>query len=282
MKRVFLLFLFFSTLYARANDTLTRAQVYNFNVGDTFDYKNIEQGTSGIFPVIIINSFNRVVIEGKFYSSTGDTLFIARKNYTLSANDIFSFTSDDTLLIDGLQAYEIFYDSSLHTSPGPFSASLGYNGIVVNTLNFGQSIDSFQYVISSANGLGIVDKSTTYPTDYHNIFEYDTSLIYYSKGNQSWGTPATIAVGITNLTSQHPLINLFPTINNGQFKINIANANGADCQVAVYDLTGREIIRTTLNNNNNDIEIPYASAGMYLWNVTSQGTILQSGKMVVN
>ena len=80
MKKVLLFltccFLFVAANYA--NDTLTRAQVYNFNVGDTFDYKFTYISTIPYWEHDSYD-FQRQVIEDTFMSALSDTLFIARK-----------------------------------------------------------------------------------------------------------------------------------------------------------------------------------------------------------
>ncbi|MBK8657841.1 MAG: hypothetical protein IPN22_02925 [Bacteroidetes bacterium] len=78
--KTFLLFLFVvSNVFGLANDTLTRAQVYSFSVGDTFDYKHSNSYFIGTPGYQYSESFERHVIVGTYFSVDSNTLFIAKK-----------------------------------------------------------------------------------------------------------------------------------------------------------------------------------------------------------
>src|ERR1043165_336304 len=67
----------------RANDTLTRAQVYNFEVGDTFDYKYHNQSLPGSSWPFGYSYYYRIVITGKYVSSNNDTIAYQINNDSL-------------------------------------------------------------------------------------------------------------------------------------------------------------------------------------------------------
>jgi hypothetical protein len=285
MKIFFALFLFLAAFGAQANDTLTRAQVYNFNVGDTFDYK-YEDNLSQVSPLEGYDhiSYSRIIVTEVTYSAIRDSLFITEKEYSVLPYGIIVFSQYDTLSVDSSSHYVAFdIPNSFAWHLCGLTFDTGYNARPTNTASW------------SCGNLGVWEDDVTYAAGIGNtltkVFLSDgesdneaitTSLIYYSKSGETWGTPATIAVGIANVTAQQPAVSLIPTINNGRFKIKITNAISADYQLAVYDLTGREIKRAALNNSITNIEITNASSGMYVWKVTMQGAVVQSGKMVVN
>jgi hypothetical protein len=157
----------------------------------------------------------------------------------------------------------------------------GYNQRIVNQAALCGGLGCYTDEVTYSNGLG---KTKTYVsggdggTEY---FEDDTTLIYYSKSGGTWGVPAIIAMGITNIPQQNPSITLFPTINNGQFKLSINDPNSASPQLIIYDLTGREVKRTNVLNGINNVALDNASAGMYLWSVASEGAISKSGKLII-
>ena len=71
--------------------TLTRAQVYNFNVGDTFDYKiESKDGTLNGQPGITFDliSFQRVIITQAHYFFSTDSFFIVEENYNTPKTDL--------------------------------------------------------------------------------------------------------------------------------------------------------------------------------------------------
>src|SRR4051812_21745565 len=83
-----------------ANDTLTRAQVYNFNVGDTFDYEISGGGINNPIPYSF--GYERQIVEAKYYSSGLDTLFLILK--TVYPTPV----SFDTMILNDLPDFEIF------------------------------------------------------------------------------------------------------------------------------------------------------------------------------
>ncbi len=105
MRQSFLLIILFTGLTSNAtNDTLTRAQVYNFNVGDTFDYETESIQVSQDDPINYIHSisFSRYVVTQVQSSQTGDSLFIVEQVYQNSQGDTLSFQDSTTLIIDSI------------------------------------------------------------------------------------------------------------------------------------------------------------------------------------
>jgi len=101
--------LLFITVGLLANDTLTRAQVYNFNVGDTFDYKEVYQYGSTLAPPgtpwHTTISYSRYIITSQFYSPDSATKYIQRKQVYPEPAVL------DTLVLTNLNAIEVYQDS---------------------------------------------------------------------------------------------------------------------------------------------------------------------------
>ena len=135
--------------------------------------------------------------------------------------------------------------------------------------------------VAYASGLGITG-IYTYSSDGFSSWNSGlTTLIYFHKATEIWGTPETIVMGTNDIAANSALINLFPTINTGQFQIKITNGNSPNYQLLVYDLTGRVVEHATLKNGINDVTLSSSNKGMYLWSVMSDGVILKAGKLVV-
>ncbi len=118
MKKVLLAFLLMTSCAAFASDTLTRAQIYNFNVGDTFDYEEtiLNYGMYDFDQSEVVN-FSRCVINHQYYSAGSDTLFIVRQwLYPLPIHY-------DTLTIDSLGYVQVFIDSPSNSQISIDSAS---------------------------------------------------------------------------------------------------------------------------------------------------------------
>ncbi len=183
MRYILFLLLITSAFAARANDTLTRAQIYNFNVGDTFDYKEHIYSPE---PWETLDSvhYSRCVIQSIWYSANNDTLYISRAwTYPLPL-------SYDTLILDSLQYPEIKIDSDpFDTAQYTFYPTSLYN-CAVNEEYFFCCFSDADYFFYG-QGLG---KVLSVKSRGENVLYLDSvSLIYYSKDTGSWGTPYYIA-----------------------------------------------------------------------------------------
>jgi hypothetical protein len=188
-------FLFGGKLFA--NDTLTRAQVYNFNVGDTFDYMISARWQMSTPTIHSSLDFERYIIMEVYSSADLDTLFIVRKREYPQAN------YNDTVIIDSSLRFEILYarNQYLHNYGGmtegaitelnsPYNGRMG-DSISMMTLGnesrikFVQGLGRTFYYSSGGDGSG---------TDWGTSI---TSLIYYSRGSEKYGTPYYLLDGET-------------------------------------------------------------------------------------
>jgi hypothetical protein len=185
--KTFLLFLFVvSAVFGLANDTLTRAEVYNFSVGDTFDYKHSNSYFIGSPGYQYSESFERHVIVGTYFSVDSTTLFIAKKII-----DGFLVVTYDTVVITGLQDYGIYYVNELYCLDTTYNmdSTSQYNGRRVNVSVCSGGLESVYEENRVVEGLGIARKHQSYGNPMDGFFSYTTELLYYSKGNETWGTP---------------------------------------------------------------------------------------------
>ncbi len=177
-----LFFLFsLSFINLKANDTLTRAQVYSFNVGDTFDYHDYGVGIKNPLPQN--DSYYRVIITGKTLSVGGDSLIITKRIYR--END----TSDATVVLTRLQEYEINLTQD-SVCPLQFSIDTGFsfNGREKNSVTTTSCLNGGA-TYTFAEGLGMVYKQTSSNSNPQFDAIYTENLIYYSNGIIRWGTP---------------------------------------------------------------------------------------------
>jgi len=189
VKALYLFFLLLLSSAAYSNDTLTRAQVYNFSVGDTFDYKQTSSGTDPLGRSGSSINYTRFVITSVDYSTDSTLLFIGRKReFPLPV-------SFETLVIDSLDQYEylLHYNTGCNNRSSLIDTSMYYNGKTLNStcyfeLEMGES-DKF------AAALGIVYIETGGGSD--NAYSNNINqLLYYSKGAEKWGIPYYVDGGM--------------------------------------------------------------------------------------
>lgn len=170
-----------------AIDTLTYAQIYNFNVGDTFDYRiNVDDVNTGFSYI----NYSRKVVTEKTYSINSDTLYI---KYAATNGAVLN---TDTITNMNEQAVYSVIDSSyeancsrmeqydITTYPGYTSNELIYSCFESGSrYRFTEGLGRTQYCRSAIgnNGSGC------------NC--YSEEMVYYSNGVTRVGTPYTVLNG---------------------------------------------------------------------------------------
>ncbi|HLP49934.1 MAG TPA: T9SS type A sorting domain-containing protein [Chitinophagales bacterium] len=159
-----------------ANDTLTRKQVYNFNVGDTFDYKGSfnddDFGISGF-------GFSRYVLQQKIYGGNLDTLFLGYEDINGVVAKWDTVTDLDSTAISSIgspcsQSYS--FDTTTYT---------GRQSNTVN-VNCFESGEGYRFT----EGLGLTMNSTSrIAQDGTGWTHHNTELIYYASDSLRTGTP---------------------------------------------------------------------------------------------
>ena len=276
MKKILLLLFISLTISAiRASDTLTIRQVYNFNVGDTFDYqtKYVIQNagpasSSG-------GSYYRHLITGKSYSpdSSAVTYLIATLYPPSSSSRI------DTVIYLALDS-SIIYIDTIHIPLQAYQFTTGFdsNSLVSNTSRFYHT--DLSVTKTFIEGLGIAD--TYY--GWGNISEpygyYDTALIYYSKDTIIRGTPfyQKIALGI-NTKNDRIEMNISPNPTPGILHLSLTGVN-ENFQFVLSDLIGKELISQPIAQNESSIDILNYGAGIYVWRLVGSNGAVKTGKVV--
>ncbi|HLP49936.1 MAG TPA: T9SS type A sorting domain-containing protein [Chitinophagales bacterium] len=188
MKKLLLVIIYSALIGAGlfANDTLTRRQIYNFSVGDTFDYRSSYVNT---IPSNEINtfSFRREIIEGITFSAQLDTLFVKKR--IIHGN---GYVVLDSMVICDLDSIIILATSTDCPKTIFVEANSMFNGRTLNRYFelFCEGDSSF------VEGLGLVISNIGHGDGFGNYFNYGQELIYYNKGGEIYGVPYTILSGV--------------------------------------------------------------------------------------
>ncbi len=178
MKHTALLVMFLAFIEVKGADSLTNAQVYNVQIGDTFDYR-VSTFQNQFFNHF---SYERYVVTNRILSVNGDTLFISRSRLfplpviqqnmvvTLLNSFVISSIVPDT---NAIQSFITSQDTS-------------FNGRTVNYFHSsGQNTYTFQWAEGLGETLQEFWQGVGIPPSSFN----STRLVYYSKGTEHWGTP---------------------------------------------------------------------------------------------
>lgn len=188
MKRILLcLFILLSLSQARASDTLTVRQVYNFSVGDTFDYKtsnyasNYDQNNCLLDFSDSHYAYQRYIVNSKTLSPSGDSvIYIRHQVYPTNRFDTLIYTNLDSSI------FKVF--DTVHLSQYlQFDTGSLADGRSTNTLTLNVPL-GYNYAVQYGAGVGIVSASYSSSDGISLSFGDNTTLIYYSKGADTMGT----------------------------------------------------------------------------------------------
>jgi hypothetical protein len=275
MKRLLtgLLVLFFVPLMA--SDTLTRAQVYNFSVGDTFDYKQYVNYWDHQYIDTTYINYSRKVITNIYYSLDSSTEFIERTTiYPLPL-------TKDTLTLAQVQECELCLDTSSYYKPDvlSFFPTSAYDRIV-NIIVTYRGGPPYPYQRVFAQGLGEVMDVDNGSYLGGQVGQTDTfQLIYYAGGSSIWGSPYyTFPSGIGNVSNNETIV--YPSPNHGNFKL-VTALDVASEELWIYDMLGNVVCKKTITATSTPIDIQAFGSGVYVWKIVQQNKVAALGKIVV-
>ena len=269
----------FSNIYA--NDTLTRAQVYNFSVGDTFDYRNYQDNDHNQVYIYHDTSitYTRYIITNIYYSIDSTTKYIQRER--LFPQPIIF----DTLKLTNITAYEVELDTP---------NCIRLTRIILHSLYNSRTANILGPNINICGGPGFAECEFVEGLGYAMIHQWGsayagdqtwndtTEVIYYSQGGETWGTPYyDFPTAIQQLSAAVGQITLSPTVNNGAFIVETSDDMPLPVNFSVYDVQGKKVKQLTLSDKKTTVELPGVSNGLYVWKASSSEKFIGAGKVVV-
>jgi len=278
------------SLQISSQEILTIRQVFDFEVGDEFHYRNIinEELYSSFSP-----NADRFTVINKYYSSTSDTLF-----YTFSQDSYYTkyiadsippkwpkvfFTDTILLAISSLDSSILFFDkieygdTIYHWIDFPWyfydtiqetTASLcntEVTGFECATDNFEPDVHLKKY----GKGVGLVRYArilSPAPTFY-----YDYRLFYYKKGDEICGTPDITSE--TNVVSFESVVQIFPNPTDNFFVIKPLNGLQSAFSFEMHDLQGKVVIYRNNNIGELFVDVSGLSRGYYLLKIVSENKV---------
>jgi hypothetical protein len=295
-------FIFFSNfIYAQLTPSKI-GEVYDFSVGDTFQYSHRNTLSQDI------SSYSRefIVVEDKYFSMNNDTVFYTFKyskkeyyshynntgyNYYDGINNVF-YTSLDSLIIPIPEPLNCFLfcdsfsclnNSSIYCDFTTFydSVYLGYNGRKTNERNRGYNSNFSMTNTIYTEGLGLI---FSIDAPGSPIWK-ESKLIYYHKASgEKWGSPYYfIIVGTNKIIEPHA--DIAPNPANKELIVTLRNKfgkNSSNIQFTIYDLYGQNKYTQNIIQDKNIVSVENLSDGLYYWKITSDGYLLQQGKFIKN
>ncbi|MBX7204933.1 MAG: T9SS type A sorting domain-containing protein [Bacteroidia bacterium] len=111
------------------------------------------------------------------------------------------------------------------------------------------------------------------------FYRYDTKVSYIKKGNFSWGQSHYLSFisGIEGRESSR-LVKIYP--NPVQQILTIEWNNHEQASLLLFDLIGREVFSSKLQEGKNELSLPSIPPGVYFYSVQSPSGITTQGKII--
>ncbi|HWB64883.1 MAG TPA: T9SS type A sorting domain-containing protein [Chitinophagales bacterium] len=280
--RILIILLVFALKTRAESDTLTRAQVYDFSVGDTLDYRHIyyhwHNGLDTNYIDAPRTDFSRYIIQNIYFSQDSFIKYITRKK-------VYPGTAFDTLVLENLNDAEVFLDTSYFDLP-----SYAFDSIRIDssTLYFDRTTNYITGIIHVVEyesfcfgrGLGKINDNF-YGGTMGDGWNDSTTLIYYSGATGALGTPYNIY--ITSVSPPPVLahyIRVFPNPGKDIFDIELAETPTQPVYFDIYDMTGKKVSGQLINSKLTSFQLSLSS-GPYIWEAFSEKQVYGTGKIIV-
>lgn len=185
MKHFFAVVLALCCYCGHANDTLTVAEIYNFNVGDTFDYKITDVNDAINY---YRHYYTRLIVSSKVYSANMDSITFTYTNVNgnvAKTEVVYNLDSLAVHFIDSIENAPCVYTYSFI---GSFAPGYPQNSVEENCFERGSRS-------TYAKRLGKVYHNKGQGNGADGFQSHTEELIYFSNSDTAWGTPYNIANG---------------------------------------------------------------------------------------
>ncbi len=285
---------------------------YDFNVGDEFHtdyYAGCTLGATGIREIRIILS--------KSMSATGDTIVYLtdRCSHSMNFPPITYYnnhdTTADTIILHNHDFYSSFYRQPFEFEPKSSTACdlfLRYSGGFNNHPKKRFYVNYYIKNLPSSNCWSYNDNKPYYEyaeglgqTRFFNQYliqdpnqqwitvTYDWRLVYYRKGNETWGTPlasdcSELLLDVNETPADTlPALSIAPNPATDGCVIKVTGiASGESAELSLYDCTGREIFRSGIQTDPYSLSRAGIPDGFYVVRVTSRdGRLNLTSKIIL-
>lgn len=123
-----------------------------------------------------------------------------------------------------------------------------------------------------------------------NSFVGNNIVVKFETGN-GWGNnlylddiniTGSITTGIENQTNNNAVtISIYPNPFNTTSTIEIKGLTQLNCEFKIYDLLGKEVLKSTITNSKSEIHKGDLSSGIYLYRVFNKNELVGKGKVIV-
>ncbi len=288
---------------------LTLKEVYKYNIGDEYHRHTLNKTDWAYPPYQEEESWSIYSVIDTLPSASADTLKYLFKRcqkirYYYSVFNDTSYqtitTHNDTIEIkQALNNSEGFCFNKLPNEPcynsnqiSSYQQTVHPSGI---TGKIAPNEDNTLYNISPCWNYLIVDACVTHNINYKGIFGVDyncsfynaymnSSLVYYKKGNQSWGSPYDCGTILSVEFDKQFALNVLtitPNPATTHFTILIDRYVPIKMSFELYNILGTKVSQQNLTDSKTEINCCSLARGIYLYRIQATSGIVASGKLIL-
>lgn len=254
MKRFLLSLIILLPYMMYCQDTLTIRDVFDFNVGDTLDYRRTVMET--YIPKYEV-TYRRDVITSKSYSQNLDTIFYEHLNPepTIFQGTITNLDSPAFTVFTGCDTPDLSFANAAEYLPKR-----------TNTISF-HCFEAFdQNKVTQNLGQTYFYNGGNFDGAYPQY--YKTELVYYSNGSISIGTPYEI-LELTDLGESLSIgFKLSPSPAGNWLNVSLP---GDNFTYKVFDAFGRLLITGENHKNELNLDVTDYPSGLYFLSIGNKG-----------
>lgn len=271
------------TALAQPMSPSLRRDIYDFAVGDTFEYA----GTT--YQNMCSYSVSDMIIILAKQSMTNGVSYAVKVNSASShppcggyPGYVNSVTFTDTLRYADLDSTIFYYHDSLYYHRDSVLADIDtiYLDSVMQYRKLNEHFWHFGACCAAdtiyAEGLGLV--SASYFSEDYTASQGGYGLQYYHKASGDvWGTARYFTVGIAEVDELK--LSLYPNPSSGSVSIQ-TDADEGGAKLIIYDIRGRILMSRPIDHTVRDLELPFAD-GCYIWQMVAKDGRETSGKLLI-
>ena len=273
-------------------------EIYDFDPGDEFEY---DGSCTDFFGGGSPPGYTYFKILSKSYTAGMDSVkyYRQRISLTLSFNsfpaphfDTIYFSGNDwvsypisnlplfpawpeenmyvTNPVNSILNYTMNQDNFIYNNRALYKTITGYTGY--SSTDSCYAVSHFEpvfYTTQYAAGLGIV----YYESDLRNVASSDckTSLIWYNKGGQTWGTFISLTTGIVDELSSSTV-----TLSSNPVRdvCNVTFSRPFSGEIMLSDISGRLLLKEQLDGSSSDVEMNNYPSGVYVLSILGKDGLL--------
>ncbi len=267
---------------------MTIGDIYDFNVGDEIHRKALADGMNSytintyigknlIHPDSMEYTFHRI-----HWIYTPDDYWYYNDTITTIYADINSF------VIDVMPFESIYDDWELYR----YMISKGgiYNGRSVLYKNTPRlywndefSCFAFPFELNVTNDYKYIKgcgEFSSYTNFYSGYYEY---LVYFKKGDDIWGTPLTLPLGISESSFDNFEVLVYPNPAGENVILEISQIiSNNNYSLFVFNVLGEQVYSLDKLGEVNSIDVSNWNSGIYFYKISDKKGFCKQGKFFVN